>query len=191
MAATDTAGQFSIYTQAFGVGMQAAGAYGASKAAKIAYEYQAMVASNNARLGEWQAGQAITRGQTLENNVRQKGAQVAGTQRAAMAARGLDVNSADTSASNILTDTAFMTERDALTTRDNAAKEAWAIRMEATNSSNNALLYQARAAGENPTMAAVGSLVGGASSVNKSWYEYMSRRGGGGSTAAVAPRELG
>src|SRR5689334_16302266 len=100
----ETIGNVGTGLQIGGVVGQTVGAYQKSQGDKIAYEYQSKLARNNAQLAEWQAHDAITRGQVAENNQRQKTAQLAGTQRAIMAARGLSLD--EGSPLNILSDTA-------------------------------------------------------------------------------------
>jgi hypothetical protein len=146
------------------------GAYNKSKTDKAAYEYQAQVQKNNAQLGEWQAKDAIERGQQAENAHRMKVAQMKGSQRASMAARGLDLT--EGSALNVLSDTDFMGDMDALVIRDNAAREAWGLREKAKGNKADSMLLQGRANAENPTMAATSSLLTGAGSVASSWYSY-------------------
>lgn len=139
------------------------GAYRNSQSAKAAYEYQAEVARNNATVNEWKAQDAITRGQTDEANRRMQTAQLKGRQRAAMAARGVDLG--EGSALNILTDTDYMGEIDALTIRDNANREAWAFRSAGANDTANAGLLSTRASNESPGREAFTSLISSASKV--------------------------
>lgn len=160
-----------------GLGLSAAGAvtgamgaYNKSKSDKAAYNYQAAVQRNNAQLAEWQAQDALSRGQQVENQQRHKTAQLKGTQRALMAARGIDLN--EGSALNILTDTDFMGDIDALVIRDNAAREAWGFRQNAQGARDDASLLSSRADAESPGFAATSSLLGSAGSVASSWYNY-------------------
>lgn len=163
----------SLGMTAFGAGMSAVGAYNKSKADKAAYEYQAQVARNNAQVAEWQAQDAIMRGQTAEGNQRMKTAQLKGTQRAAMAARGLALD--EGSPLDILTTTDLMGERDALTVRDNAAKEAWALREQGKGYTANAGLLGFRADSESPLMSAGSTLLTGAGQVASSWYAFKDK----------------
>ena len=149
-----------------------AGAYGAynqSKAAKKSGEVQAAVARNNAAYSESQARDAIRRGQVSENEVRRRTAQLEGSQRARLAANGIDLG--EGSALNILLDTEYFGENDALNVRDNASREATALRQQSSNQQSSADLLQARADSENPTAAATSSLLTGAGQVADSWYK--------------------
>lgn len=159
-----------------GTGLQIAGAvsgaygsYQQSKATKAAYEYQAAVNRNNAQIAQWQAADAITRGQKAEQAQRLKTAQLKSSQRAAFAARGVALD--EGSALNILDDTDYMGEMDALTIRDNAAREAWGLRNQATGYSSDASMLSSRANAESPMGSAFGSLLTGAGVVADSWYK--------------------
>jgi hypothetical protein len=154
--------------QLAGAGLQLSGAYGSSKASKAAYEQQAQVARNNAQLAEWQAQDALTRGQRAASAVRMKGAQLKGTQRATMAANGVDLGVG--SALRILADTDYLAGMDAGTALDNAAREAWAIRNQAAGFTAESNLLQSRADAEKPWMAAATSLLGSATRVAPQWY---------------------
>ncbi|MGL4351350.1 MAG: virion core protein, T7 gp14 family [Plesiomonas shigelloides] len=152
-----------------------AGAYGAynqSKATKQSLEYQSAVARNNAEYSESQARDAIRRGQVAENDVRRRTAQLEGSQRARLAANGIDLG--EGSALNILMDTAFFGENDALNVRDNSNREATAFRTQASNQIGNANLMDARAGMESPMGAAATTLLTGAGAVASSWYRNKS-----------------
>lgn len=151
-----------------GMGMQAVGAANNSKASRTAYEAQSQVNRNNAQIAEWQAEDATTRGQQSASRVRQKYSQLKGTQRATMAANGVDLGVG--SALNILTDTDQFKDIDANTTLDNAAKEAWALRNQVAGYTAEADLLQARADAESPAWAAASSLLSSGGKVAQSWY---------------------
>lgn len=164
----------------FGLGAQAAGAIGGtfatyrkSRAEAQGYEYQSAVARSNAQLAEWQAQDALTRGQTAEGNVRLRTAQLKGTQEAVIASRNVALT--EGSALNILADTAFMGERDALTVRDTASREAWALREQAKGYRANAELMNWRAGVESPLASAAGTLLTSAGKVASSWYSMRYR----------------
>jgi multidrug efflux pump subunit AcrA (membrane-fusion protein) len=173
------AGNFS----SVGTGLQVAGvlgstlgAYNKSSLEKQGYAYESAVARSNAQLAEYQAADAIVRGQTTENNVRQKTAQLKGTQRASFAARGIDMGSG--SALDILTSTDYMGERDALLARDNAGREAWGHTVEATNYTNKANAATWRGNAQSPFMDAASTLLTGAGSVASRWYSLANKKGG-------------
>jgi hypothetical protein len=150
----------SLAVQGAGGVLGAAGAYNKSKADKAAYEYESKVTDNNALIADWQASDATTRGQVSEGRSRMKTAQLKGTQASSLAARGLDIS--EGSALNILQDTAYMGDLDAAVIKDNAAREAWGYRTDATNSRVKAAVLRARANAESPGRAAFNSLLGSA-----------------------------
>jgi hypothetical protein len=117
---------------------------------------QAAQANINARTAEQAATDSILRGQAAEESARRKGWAFASTQRAAMGATGVDVGAE--SFTNVLADTAAMTEMEALAARSNAAREAWGFQSEATQFRNQARM--AKSAGRYNLY---GSLLGGAS----------------------------
>lgn len=155
-----------------GMASSAMGAYEQSKASKAAYKYQAGVNANNTKIAEWQAQDALQRGAQSEQQQRLKTASLKGSQRASLAARGIALD--EGSALNILDDTDYMGEVDALTIRDNAAKEAWAHRNQAAGYLSDASMLKSRAAAESPGRAAATSLLGSAGSVASQWYGYKS-----------------
>lgn len=179
------AGYAAVGAQAFGSLASAYGAFSKSSGSQAAYEYQAVVADNNAKMAEWQAQDALKRGVTAVNQHQLKVSQLQGTQRASMASRGIDLGQG--SALDILTDTAFMGKIDANTIQDNAVKEAWAYRTQAAGANSNANLLRMQAGSINPGADAVGSLLTGATGVAKTWYSLSQKGafgGGSGSTGA-------
>lgn len=148
----------------------ATGSYYQSQANQAAYNYQAQVAQNNRQYGEWQAQDAIRRGQIAENVSRSRTAQLRGTQRASLAARGIALD--EGSALNILSDTDFMGDLDALMIRDNAAREAWGLREQGKSQGADAILMRGRANAESPLFSGASSLLAGAGQVASQWYRY-------------------
>ncbi len=180
--AKPTAGQLSNISTILGIGGAASSAFGAyydSLSTKSAYEIQAIEANTNKQLAEYQAQDAIARGQTAEAQQRIKGAQVVSAQRTHFAASGVDISPEGlvgpegktyTSAFNILEDTKLMTELDARTIRQNALKEAWGYRVEGANYNAQGKLLTSRAAGESPLGAGATSLLTSGSTVAANWY---------------------
>ena len=139
-----------------------------SAMSKVGYEQQSAVERSNTAMLEAKAKDAITRGAQDETQVRMRAAQLAGTQRARFAAAGLDLNEGSPLA--VLMDTEYMKNLDVATTRDNTAKEAWALRQSAATSNSNADFLSWRAGKENPSRAFSLSLLGSAGSVASAWY---------------------
>lgn len=170
-----TLAYIAVGTSVAGTAASAYGAYTKSKQDKAAYEYQAQVQKNNAQYAEWQAQDAITRGQTAEQNARMRTAQLKGTQRASLAARGLALD--EGSPLDILTTTDYMGEKDALVIRDSANRDAWALREGAKSNMGNAALLRSRADAENPLMSGASTFLTGAGSVGSQWYRYKTASG--------------
>lgn len=151
--------------QLAGAGLGAVSAYSNSKSA---YKAQAQVAQNNAIIAGWQADDALARGDRQATEVGRKTRQLKGRQRAAMAANGVDLGTG--SALEILTDTDYFGAIDANATRDNASKEAWAIRNQAQGFTYEAGMAKARAGAESPLLSAGTSLLTSAGRVADRWY---------------------
>lgn len=156
--------------QIVGTGMSVIGSYNQAKTQKASLMYEAAVASNNAKMADYQGSQALLIGQQLEQNERLKTAQSIGSARTAMAANGIDLG--EGTANDVLTTTTMMGERDALTIKDNAARQKWAYSVQAMNYRAEAQTDQAMSDSIDPTMAAVGSLLTGATGVASSYYNY-------------------
>ena len=90
--------------------------------------YSERMAEVNSRLSNMQAEDAIKRGDTEANSVAKRATQIRGSQRAGFAAQGIALDSG--SAQDIQTETAEMGALDALTVRNNAAREAWGYKMQ-------------------------------------------------------------
>lgn len=165
---TGTIGSIGTGLQIAGLAAGTFGSYQKSKAEKGAYEYQAAVSKNNATMAEWQAQDALQRGATAEQQSRLKTAQLQGSQRAALAARGVALD--EGSALNILDDTDFMGGADVRTIRDNANKEAWGHRVQGANYESDSSMLKARADAESPFGSAMSTLLTGGGTVAESWY---------------------
>lgn len=147
--------------QAFGAGVSAYGAYSGAKSQKAALEGQAQIA-------EWQAKQALAKGRIDENTVQMHTASVFSDQRAQLAANGVDLGTG--SASDILATTKLMGAVDALTVRDNAAREAWGLETQSD-------MLRKSATQVKPGMATATSLVDSAGKVAQSWYTWQKAGG--------------
>lgn len=131
-------------------------------------EAQQDAANYNAKVAEYAAIDAQQRGEQEAMKVRQQGDQLRATQRATMAARGLDLGSG--TPMSLLDQTDFFSEADQMTVRNNAAKEAWAKRAQATG-------YRNEANSINPMLAGTSTLLTGAGSVASQWYGRSSNTG--------------
>ena len=111
--------------QLIGQGIQGAGQIAQGK------EDEA-TAETNRRLAEAQANDALLRGTKDEARYRRQIALVAGQQRAAFGSRNVARSG---TALDLLGDTAQIGAEDALTIRNNAAREAWGYRNQASEAS--------------------------------------------------------
>ncbi len=111
----------------------AAGVYAADSKKKEG-QYRAEVAQQNAELDDYRAAQAATIGAVQEDQHRAKVRQMVGSQRASLAANGLDLGSG--TAADMVDETQAAGEVDALTIRFNAMNEAWGYRTSAVNERN-------------------------------------------------------
>jgi hypothetical protein len=109
------------------------GAYAADSQKKSG-EYQAEVAQQNKENDNYRAEMAATQGSLAEEQHRAKVRQMVGTQRANLAANGIDLQSG--TAADMIDETQTNGETDALTLRFNAMQQAWGYRVEAANDSN-------------------------------------------------------
>ncbi len=135
-----------------GTAASTVGAYYAAQSQKDALNLRA-------DLNERQAQQVLEAGQREEQRSRLATARLKSTQRAGIAANGLDVGSA----ADLLTSTDLMGEADAQTIRANAVRQAFGYRSEAT-------MQRASAGAISPGMAAATTLMGQAGQVASGWY---------------------
>lgn len=165
----------------------AVSAYGAvqsGNAAKNQAEYQSAVDRNNQQTAEWQAKDALDRGAEAERQQRLKVQSALGSQRAAMAANGVDLTSG--SPLDILGDTAMYGELDALTIRSNAEREAYGYRAQSQNFGTSAQLTQMRGSAAQ-TAGAIGAgstLLAGAGQAAGTWAKF-------GGTKVSSPNSTG
>lgn len=156
------------YLQYAGMALSAYSSLKGSQATKDAYGMQAGNSERNAQVAEWQAQDAVRRGAVSASDQRIKNNQLKGSQRARMAANGVDLGQG--SALQILADTDYFGELDSGRIKDNAAKEAWAIRQQAAGYNADAALLQSRSDSESPWLAAGTSLLTSAGKVASNWY---------------------
>lgn len=150
-------------------------------------KYEASVAKQNAKVAEAQADDSINRGNVEAERRRTQMRQQLGTQAATMAASGGDLSSG--SSLDIFGDTAQYGELDALTTVNNAQREAYGYQVQAANYKN-----QANAARKQGNMGALTTLLtapinayGVYSSFGGSWNPFKtSVSAGGGSTPMLS-----
>ena len=121
--------------------------------------YQAQVARNNQIIAQRNAADALKRGDVEEEKVRRRTAAILGQQRSLLAGQGIVLD--EGSPLDIQMDTAGLGEIDALTTRSNFGREAYAFEVQAMNHAAQAALYDTRTSLLGTWLSAGGSLLGG------------------------------
>lgn len=146
---------------AISTGVGVMGSIQQAQAQNRAADYNTAIQRNNALAAQYEAQDIQARGAIEEKQHRLKVAQQAGAQRAASAASGVLVDAGSTA--NIVDDTVGFGELDALTIRQNAARQAWGAMNQSRNYSAQANLASMNK--QNVGLAATSSLVGGASAM--------------------------
>lgn len=168
-----TLAEVSVAMTAVSAGVSAYGAYRQGQAQSAADAYQAQVARNNQIVAGQYAQQATQDGENKVAAKQEQTAQMIGAQRAAMAANGVDLDSG--SPLRVQQDTAKLGEVDAMTIRNNAAREAYGYQLQGLSYGQQAQLDES--ASENAETAgslnAFSSILGGASSVASQWTKYQ------------------
>lgn len=126
----------SVSTLAVGFGALQAGstiggAFAQSSAIKQQAEFQKQSLEFNMKLADIKGAEAERIGQEEAEFVKMRGDQIIGTQRATMAAQGIELDSGTALA--LQEETARMAEQDAIRIKNNAAREAWGYKVEALN----------------------------------------------------------
>lgn len=146
--------------QMAGMGLEATGAYFGAKVNKELLKSKANITEINARTTELAAESAYSAGRTAKaKSDLEYGALKAG-QKVGMAANMLDLGSV--TSQNVLNSTDYLKEVDSDIIMANAAKQAWGLRIDATNQRNEALAFRAEAKGISPFTSAAKSLLGAA-----------------------------
>jgi hypothetical protein len=135
--------------------------------------YNAQVADGNAKMAEYSAQDAIRRGDEEAAAIRRNADMLKGSQRASMAARGLDLTQG--TAQELQDQTDFFAQTDMATARNNAQREAWAARVHGANFASEAAMQRATARSISPGLAFGTSLLGGAGQVADKWYQNKAR----------------
>jgi hypothetical protein len=169
------------------VAQAGASAYGQQRAAKAVRRqgwYEAEQLERNAVLAEEQAKDALARGETGVQQIRGETAQLLGTQRAALAAQGIDIQTG--SAAEVQQDTTALGELDILTIRANAAREARGLTFEASQYRTAAAFTRKAAKAQasayrvdawSTLLAAAPDVIGAVGGVGRSALSAYKRRG--------------
>ncbi len=144
-------------------GIGAVGAYQQGQAAKA-------MGRNNQIMAEYAAQDALRRGDAEAAAVQRRASQVQGAQRAALAAKGLDINAG--TAGELQDQTDFFSQVDQSTARTNAARDAWSARVQGANAR-----AQGDAAARQGNTAAFATLLGTGAQVADKWATWSKPQG--------------
>lgn len=149
--------------------VQSSNAAGQTAAAqKVSEQQQAQVDVNNATIAGWDASDALAQGAQKAQNSQLTTAQTVSTQRAAMAANGVDITQG--SAANITASTQYQGAVDVNTINANAARSAWGYANTQQTDLNNAAMLGYGANQINPAQVSQSTLLTGAGKTAGSAY---------------------
>lgn len=171
-AAAGAAGAASTVAGLFGTVLQAGGAYEAGNAQSQMYGYQAQVAANNATIERSNAAQTLAAGNVQESDQKLKTGEIVGSQRAAQASNGLDVNFG--SNVDVRNSTQSVGDLDAAMIHYNAARTAYGQKLTANNFQDQAELdtQAAKNSKQAGALKALTTLIGGASSTASKYNQF-------------------
>jgi hypothetical protein len=147
--------------------VSASGAMTQAQGQKNQAEYASLVGANNAKLAEWQAQSVEEKGIRAGEAVGRNQAKVRATQKAALAANGLDLG--EGSAAATLAQTDYFGLEDQRTTAQNASDQAWGVRRKGAEYTAEAAMQKSKADSINPFMSGATSLLGSAANVADKW----------------------
>jgi len=150
-----------VIGQGVGTGVNLVGEYQAKKANEAITDY-------NAKVLDLQAVDAIKRGEETVGNVLTDARRLRGSQRAALAAQGIDLSSEV--ATNLANDTQDQAARDVRTARTNANREAWGLKTQRT-----ALRMAGDAASRASNYRMVGSALTGGAQTAAMYRDYKTK----------------
>lgn len=155
-------------------GTTLATSYSSAKATTAAANYQAQIAEQNSRLADIQAADAIRRGESEVEKIRQRKKAVISSQRVAGAAQGQDIEGEESDNAKIQADTAMFGELDVRDTRINSWRESWGYQVNAQQLRSSAQFT--RLTGKNVARNTL--LTGGLTAVSglaSNYYSYKNR----------------
>jgi hypothetical protein len=151
---------------AFSMGSTVLGGVMSANASRQQGAIAQQVANNNATIAGYQATDAQRRADDESMAIRRKASSLAGTQRATMAARGLDLTGG--TPAQLLGETDFFGEQDQQTARYNGKVEAWSRRAQASN-----MQAEGAAAASAGRTQAFSTLLTTGGSVAEKWMRYQ------------------
>jgi len=164
----ESGGYIALAMQGAGAGTSAVGSYYGAKSERSNLEFESDMASINAGISEISAQQALSRGKTAQESHLLSTARFKSSQKAALAASGVDIGVG--SAAEMLTSTDVLSEIDLNILKENAMREAFGYRSEGVNYKTQAIMSKASAKGISPSTSFGTSLLSSAGSIASSWY---------------------
>lgn len=143
--------------------------------------YQKQQYEFNAQMADMQAADAIRRGDKEASQVKARGKKMIGSQRAALAAQGIDVNSG--SAADIQEETDVFSTEDAMTVRSNAWREAFGFRAQAMEARNSGAFAELAANNKASNTLLTGGMKAAGHLAQAGYYSYDR----GGATPRMSP----
>lgn len=151
-------------------------AYRQSSAQKAAAQYNQDVQKQNAQIAGMQAQSVAAQGQVQQDAYQRKLAALMGSQRAALAGTGVDINTG--SALSLQEDTAALGAIDTAQMRQQTAQAVWQTRLQGQSAANQAQLYGYQAGQTLPWLGATSAALSSATPVAENWYSGGGRRAG-------------
>jgi hypothetical protein len=161
-----------------GAAVSAFGTYEQGQAQSAAAAYQAQVAQNNANIARQNASMESQAGEIAVTNQGLKTRATVGKEKAYAGTSGVTTGAGSEEA--VQGGTRMMGMLDALTTRSNAVKKAWASEVQATSDEAQSKLYdfQSETSAIGGDIGAAGSLLSGASTVGGNFIKWQNQFGG-------------
>ena len=147
-----------------GGGLSALGTFEQGNAAEYAASKKEEADRDNATLAQLHAADALQKGQRAAGQLRQKGTATASAARVGYAASGIDENSG--TAAQVEATSRSNAELDALTTMNNATRDAWGYKVQAKQFDDQAAVDAENedAIGTSTFLTGFGQILGGAGS---------------------------
>ncbi len=152
-----------------GAATQMVSAWSSARAQKDELEFNAQMAELNAQASERSAQQTLQAGNEEIAQTSLKYGALKSTQRAGLAASGVDLSVG--SATEVQASTDLAKELDLNAIKVNAVRAAWGHRTQATNYRNQATMARGASSAISPGMAATTSLLGSASQIAGKYYD--------------------
>lgn len=162
-----TGAEIALVAAVVSAGVGAVGAYQQSAAAKAKAKYDAVLAQRDADIAQLNIQRLKNEATVAEDEQRQKILATKGAATSALAANGLMLNTgvAGATADNLLVDIAGAGQEGINRIRDRFEVETFQAELQKQNYQLEGAAARARAAGEQPLLAAATSLLGSASTI--------------------------